>query len=134
MDTAARNALILSQTRLLLEKGKLRSTTARVKATTQFVDSLLARLASTDEENALKYFEKNLRDKKFAEKIVKRLKPQLTERKSGFISVLKIENRKGDNSSMSIARLILPEKKEKTGKIIKRKTINKKVTKTSKKK
>ncbi|KKQ36272.1 MAG: 50S ribosomal protein L17 [candidate division WS6 bacterium GW2011_GWA2_37_6] len=131
-DKSAREALILSQTKLLLQKGKLRSTTARVKATTQFVDSLLSRLTKVDGREAVSFLEKRLKDKKFSKFVVEKIKPELKGRTSGFVSVLKLENRKGDNSSMSIARLLLVGKdkdkkaKSKTGKLVKLKKTSKK--------
>lgn len=113
-DKSARGSMIISQAKTLLKTGKLRSTQARVKASSRFVDSLLSKVAKMEDRKGFLYLEKNLKDAKFADYVVKEVKPQLTDRATGFVSILKLENRKGDNSTMALARLLVNS--EKSGK------------------
>jgi len=112
---SARESMIISQAKTLLKNDKLVTTRAKMKVTVQFVDGLLAKVVKFDEIKALRYVEKALKDKEFAGFVVKELKPKFGKRTSGFIRVLKLENRKGDDAKMALG-LLLIEKKDKKSK------------------
>lgn len=111
-DKSAREAMIISQAKTLIKHGKLTTTTARAKVTSAFVDKILAKAVSMEDQVAKYFIEQQLKDKDFANYVVEEVKPLVAKRASGFTSSYKLDFRKGDNSDMTMLVLLKEEDKK----------------------
>lgn len=109
-----RIAMIRAQAKSLLTNTKFVTTKQKAKETKRFIDKLLSRIQTTEEVAAIAFAEKQFGDRKFAQFILKEVKPKLGDTKTGFTRIFKLGNRPGDNAQMVQMALIVEKKKKKT--------------------
>ncbi|MBN1331292.1 hypothetical protein JW978_00195 [Candidatus Dojkabacteria bacterium] len=106
-----RDALIIIQAKSLVRYKRLETTTAKAKVVKQFSDKLLFGLVNKEGMELERFLEKRLKTKDLNDYLIKDLKPLLDNSKTGgFTKIYKVENRKGDNSKMSLLKLSLEDK------------------------
>lgn len=99
-----RKALLKTLASSLIAKGKIKTTTARAKELSPFVQKkiTIAKKGSMASRRAL--------SEQFSKQVVKRLfdeiAPKYKERKGGYVRIVKAGTRKSDSSSMSIIELV----------------------------
>jgi len=109
-----RDALVIAQVKTLLENKRLETTRAKAKVVKQFTDKLLYTLVSKEGAELEGVLEKSLKTKNMHEYLINELKPMLDKEKTGgFTKIYKVENRKGDNSEMSLLVLTTESNKSK---------------------
>jgi len=129
--TDVRIEMLISQSYLLFQQGKLVTTTARAKVTRGFVNTLLVKANKLSGVEQMRYIQKYLKSTKKAEFVIEKVLPALDKEKTNYLRIAKLENRKGDNSAMSILILDVQKKEEKSK--VKAKASEKEVKKESKK-
>lgn len=117
----ARVQLLISQANLLFEHNKLVTTTARAKATRNYVNKMLVRAKKLNTNDVKRYLEKNLKSTKKADFVIEKVLPKLSKDKTNYLRLLKLENRKGDNSSMTMLILDTEAETDKAEKSVKAK-------------
>ncbi|PIU35809.1 50S ribosomal protein L17 [Candidatus Shapirobacteria bacterium CG07_land_8_20_14_0_80_39_18] len=128
-----RKALFRSLISCLIEKGKVRTTLAKAKAVKGQAERLItkAKKGSLNDRRIILRF---LNKKSLVDRLVDGITPNLAERHSGYLKILKLERRKGDDAVMALLSFVdeLPviEKPEK--KVIKKVAEGKKVAEAKK--
>jgi len=97
----ARIALLRSLARALLKEGRIKTTVARAKALSKFIDRIIVLskrgdLASRREALA------RIPDKKIINDLFARAKTDFADRDSGFTHIVRIGRRVGDNAQMAL--------------------------------
>ena len=111
-DTQERQALLKGLVRSLIEKGEIVTTLAKAKEVRRLVNKLISR-AQTDSIARRRQLHRFLGKRDAVNTLVERVAPKLNRRKTGFVTLTKLPNRRGDNASM--ACLALVEKPEHLG-------------------
>lgn len=103
---SARESLIISQAKTLLETGKLTTTQSKARVTRQFVETFLAKASKFDSQRELeRYVDQAFKSKKFANKYIDQIRDNIAKKDSGFVNIYKLEYRKGDNADMALLKL-----------------------------
>lgn len=123
-----RKALFRSLVCDLIEKGKIKTTLAKAKAIKAEAEKLITKAKKgslTDRRNIFRFLNK----RSLVNCLVDGIVPHLKERHSGYLKILRLERRKGDNAVMAqlsfVNELPVMEKPEK--KVIKKVSKNEKV-------
>ena len=98
-----RRALLISLASSLVVHGQIRTTLAKAKETSRFLEKLITTAKKNNlatRRNLLKFFPPMI-----VEKIMKDILPQLANRKGGYTKVLHLNPRKSDGAKMAIIRL-----------------------------
>ncbi|OQX56367.1 MAG: 50S ribosomal protein L17 [Candidatus Cloacimonas sp. 4484_209] len=110
-DKAHREALLRNLARSLILKKSIVTTTAKAKVTKSFAERLVT-IARKNAINARRRVFNLLGDKKVVKTFFDELIPELENRTSGTIRIVKLGKRKGDGADMSLVEFIVAEKKE----------------------
>lgn len=123
-----RKALFRGLISSLIEKGQIKTTLAKAKAIKGQAEKLITK-AKRGSLNDRRIIFRFLTKKSLVDDLVDRISPSLAKRNSGYLKILKLERRKGDDTPMALLSFVdeLP-KVEKTEK----KKVVKKVIKESK--
>ncbi|MDO8619343.1 MAG: 50S ribosomal protein L17 [Candidatus Daviesbacteria bacterium] len=108
LDKDERQALFKSLVRSLFISESIETTEAKAKAIKGLVDKLINQAKSPATRKLVSQF---LSDKKISEKLVKDLTPRLSNRISGYTSMIKMGRRMGDNSMVVKMSLLLEKPK-----------------------
>lgn len=127
-DKNQRTALFKSLVRSLILSEKIETTEAKAKAIKGLVDKLINQAKTPSQRRLLSEF---VVDKKVSEKLIKEIAPRLSDRKSGYSSLLRVGRRMGDGAM--IVRMSLVEGKKATPKVDSNETTKKPVRKVAKK-
>jgi len=109
-DTQSRKALFRNSLRGLIEHGQIETSEARAKELRRLADKLISRAQKGDlaaRREVHKFFGKRDVVNTLFDQVV----PALGDRKSGFCSLEKLSNRRGDNMIVYRLSLLLDEKK-----------------------
>lgn len=106
-----REALLRNLVKSLILKKSIITTSAKAKETKRSIEKLIT-IAKKDSVNAHKRVFHALGDKKAVKRFFGEVIPQLGERTSGNIRLIKTGMRKGDGADMSLIEFIFGEKKE----------------------
>lgn len=98
-DTKSRQILFKNLITALIEKERIETTEARAKAIKGLMDKLVTK-AKTKTRQSQKFIQAFLGNKDAVEKLVNSIAPKLGNRTSGFMRIMKLKTRKGDNASM----------------------------------
>lgn len=116
-DKNARTALFRNLVRSLILSEKIQTTESKAKAIKGLVDKLVTQAKSPTTRRLVSQF---IVDKQVAEKLIKDIAPRLSERSSGYTSVVKLGRRLGDGAMMVQMQLLTkaatPAKEDKTAK------------------
>ncbi len=128
-DKSHRKAMVSNMASSLILSEYIVTTRAKAKICKSFTDKVIS-FGKKGGLHAKKEVEKLLGDKLAASKVIKVLVDRYNDRIGGYVSIVHIGNRKGDNSKMSKLILVgsepIRKTKKKTKKASKKKTSGKK--------
>ena len=96
-DKNERTALFRSLVRSLILSEKIQTTEAKAKAIKGLVDKIINQAKTPATKRLVSQF---VIDKKAAEKLIKEIAPKLSNRNSGYTTVVKLGRRLGDGAMM----------------------------------
>ena len=102
--TGPRKALLISIARSLVLKEKIKTTEAKAKETSPFVEKLITKAKKGDlaaTRYLLEYFEPSV-----VKKMVEEIGPRYKERKGGYTRIVKLGARKSDGARMAMIELV----------------------------
>ncbi len=102
-----RTALFKNLVQSLLLHGSIETTEAKAKSIKGLVDKIINQAKSKNTQRLLSSF---FHTKETREKLVKEIAPNMKDRNSGYTSLVKMGQRKGDNAMMVRMSLLISEK------------------------
>ncbi len=127
-----RQALFRTQLRALITHGQIETTLVKAKIIKRLFDKLMSR-AKKNDLSSRRLVSAKLGSAKDGNRLVDVIAPVMSDRNSGFTTITRLNQRKGDSTLMGILKLVhpLPEpiKKEEKPKEAKAKKVTKKETK-----
>jgi len=102
--TGPRKALLISVARSLVLKEKIKTTEAKAKETSPFVEKLITKAKKGDlaaRRNLLEYFEPSI-----VKKMIEEIAPRYKARKGGYTRIVKLGARKSDGAQMAMIELV----------------------------
>ncbi len=106
VDTKHRRSMLANLTKEVVMNGKIVTTETRAKEVRKFVDKMITYGKNGDlvsRRKALAFFENNT---EVVKKIFDELAPKYATRNGGYTKILKLDERRGDNSLMAIIELV----------------------------
>jgi len=100
-----RKALLMNQTRALIEHKKIKTTLAKAKATRSYAERLIT-FAKKDDVAARRQVLKKLHSRDAVKTLFHEIGPRFRDRNGGYTRIVKLENRGGDNAPMAILELV----------------------------
>jgi len=100
-----RKALLMNQTRALIEHKKIQTTLAKAKATRSYAERLIT-FAKKDDVAARRQVLKKLHSRDAVKTLFHEIGPRFRDRNGGYTRIIKLENRGGDNAPMAILELV----------------------------
>jgi large subunit ribosomal protein L17 len=100
-----RKALLMNQTRALIEHKKIKTTLAKAKATRSYAERLIT-FAKKDDVAARRQVLKKLHSRDAVKTLFHEIGPRFRDRNGGYTRIIKLENRGGDNAPMAILELV----------------------------
>lgn len=100
-----RKTLLRNMGTSLILYEQIKTTKARAKALSSYVDKLITVGKQKDEVKARRELAKLTFDKNAIEKIIKELKPKYKDRNGGYTKIYKVGYRAGDSAEMSYIKL-----------------------------
>jgi large subunit ribosomal protein L17 len=104
-DKAGRKALIRNLAKQLFIYGRMVTTVGRGKFLRTVVEPLITR-AKKGTLNDIREIYKYIDDRDLVRKIITEVAPLYKDRNGGYMRVLRLENRPGDNAEMAVVELI----------------------------
>ena len=104
-----RTALFKNLVQALLIHGSIETTETKAKSIKGLVDKIINQAKSKNTQRLLQTF---FNSKEIREKLVKEIAPNMKERNSGYTSVVKLGQRRGDNAMMVRISLLMEESKK----------------------
>ena len=115
-ETRQRRSILAGLTKDVITNGYVVTTEARAKEVRKFVDKMITYGKKGDLVSRRKALAFLHNDKKVIDKVFNDLAKRYENRNGGYTQILKLSERRGDNSLMAIIRLVeesKPEEKEK---------------------
>jgi large subunit ribosomal protein L17 len=103
--TAHRKAMLANMSCSLIEHKRINTTEAKAKALRRFVEPLLTKSKSDTTHNRRVVFS-YLRDKYAVTELFKEVAVKIADRPGGYIRIIKLGNRQGDNAAMAMVELV----------------------------
>ena len=114
-----RTALLRNQAREIIEHGSIVTTVSKAKALKVFFDKLMSKAveaATTDDRirsvNLRRQINRHLNDRRLTNKLVEEIAKKYTDRRSGFVRIVRIGPRRGDGAEMALIQLVKLEGEE----------------------
>ena len=111
-DNKHRRSMIATLTKQLVENEAITTTVTRAKELRKFAEKMITYGKKGDLVSRRKALAFLHNDKKVVDKIFNDLAKRYENRNGGYTQILNISERLGDNSLMSIIRLVAEEKEE----------------------
>ena len=89
----------------LIEHKRINTTVAKAKALRQYVEPLITKSKSDTTHNRRIVF-RNLKDKYAVSELFRDVAVKVGDRPGGYIRIIKLGNRQGDNASMAMVELV----------------------------
>ena len=89
----------------LIEHKRINTTVAKAKALRQYVEPLITKSKSDTTHNRRIVF-RNLRDKYAVSELFRDVAVKVGDRPGGYVRIIKLGNRQGDNASMAMVELV----------------------------
>lgn len=105
LKTAPRKALLRGLVTSFALNGKVETTLAKAKALKPLVEKYIT-MSKTDTLATRRRLIAYVYDEKAINKLLKEIGPKYKERNGGYTRLIKLPNRKGDNSPMAILELV----------------------------
>ncbi len=104
-QTAHRKAMLANMACSLIEHKRINTTVAKAKALRVFVEPLITKSKSDTTHNRRTVFS-YLRDKYAVTELFKEISVKIGDRPGGYIRIIKLGNRQGDNAPMAMVELV----------------------------
>ena len=104
-QTAHRKAMLANMACSLIEHKRINTTVAKAKALRVFVEPLITKSKSDTTHNRRVVFS-YLRDKYAVTELFKEISVKIADRPGGYIRIIKLGNRQGDNAPMAMIELV----------------------------
>ena len=104
-QTAHRKAMLANMACSLIEHKRINTTVAKAKALRQFVEPLITKSKSDTTHNRRVVFS-YLRNKYAVTELFKEVSVKVADRPGGYVRIIKMGNRQGDNASMAMVELV----------------------------
>jgi large subunit ribosomal protein L17 len=98
-DTGQRQALLKGLAGALIRSEAIETTEAKAKAAVSLIEKLIAK-AKTAKLADVRHIESVIADKMLVQKLVQDIAPRFKDRKGGFLRLVKLGTRSGDNAPM----------------------------------
>ena len=108
-DTNSRKALLMNGVRSLVEHGQLKTSESRAKEIARIANKLISKAKAAD-LSARRQLHRFFGKRDVVNTLVDRIVPAVTDRQSGFVSIKKLANRRGDNTTVYQLDLLVKEK------------------------
>ena len=103
--TAHRKSMLANMACSLIEHKRINTTIAKAKALRQFVEPLITKSKDDTTHNRRIVFS-YLRDKFAVTELFKEVSVKVADRPGGYLRIIKLGNRQGDNASMAMVELV----------------------------
>ena len=103
--TAHRKAMLANMSCSLIEHKRINTTVAKAKALRQFVEPLITKSKEDTTHNRRIVFS-YLRDKYAVTELFKEVSVKVGDRPGGYLRIIKLGNRQGDNAPMAMVELV----------------------------
>ena len=103
--TAHRKAMLANMACSLIEHKRINTTIAKAKALRQYVEPLITKSKDDTTHNRRIVFS-NLRDKFAVSELFRDVAVKVGDRPGGYVRIIKLGNRQGDNASMAMVELV----------------------------
>lgn len=103
--TAHRKAMLSNMSCSLIEHKRINTTLAKAKALRQFVEPILTKSKEDTTHNRRIVF-KYLRNKYAVTELFKNIAVAIADRPGGYLRIIKLGNRLGDNAEMAMIELV----------------------------
>ena len=103
--TAHRKAMLSNMACSLIEHKRINTTVAKAKALRQYVEPLITKSKSDTTHNRRIVFS-YLRNKYAVTELFKEVSVKVADRPGGYVRIIKMGNRQGDNASMAMVELV----------------------------
>lgn len=100
-----RKALFRGLVSSLIEKGQIKTTLVKAKAVKSQAERLITR-AKKGTLNDRRVIFRFLNKKSLVDDLVDRISPSLAKRDSGYLKILKLERRRGDDTQMALLSFV----------------------------
>ena len=104
-QTAHRKAMLANMACSLIEHKRINTTVAKAKALRIFIEPLITKSKSDTTHNRRVVFS-YLRDKYAVTELFKEISVKIADRPGGYIRIIKLGNRQGDNAPMAMVELV----------------------------
>lgn len=104
-QTAHRKAMLANMANSLIEHKRINTTVAKAKALRQFVEPLITKSKEDTTHNRRVVFS-YLRNKYAVTELFKEISVKVADRPGGYIRIIKLGNRQGDNADMAMVELV----------------------------
>ncbi len=103
--TSHRKAMLSNMACSLIEHKRINTTVAKAKALRQYVEPLITKSKSDTTHNRRIVFS-YLRNKYAVTELFKEVSVKVADRPGGYVRIIKMGNRQGDNASMAMVELV----------------------------
>ncbi|SEB79504.1 LSU ribosomal protein L17P [Tenacibaculum sp. MAR_2009_124] len=103
--TAHRKAMLANMSCSLIEHKRINTTVAKAKALRKFVEPLITKSKADTTHNRRIVFS-YLRDKFAVTELFKEISVKVADRPGGYVRIIKLGNRQGDNAPMAMVELV----------------------------
>lgn len=104
-QTAHRKAMLANMACSLIEHKRINTTVAKAKALRQFVEPLITKSKADTTHNRRVVFS-YLRNKYAVTELFKEVSVKVADRPGGYVRIIKLGNRQGDNAPMAMIELV----------------------------
>ena len=103
--TSHRKAMLANMTCSLIEHKRINTTVAKAKALRVFVEPIITK-SKTDTTHNRRIVFSYLRDKFAVTELFKEISVKVADRPGGYLRIIKLGNRQGDNAPMAMVELV----------------------------
>ena len=103
--TAHRKAMLSNMACSLIEHKRINTTVAKAKALRVFVEPLITK-SKTDTTHNRRIVFSYLRNKEVVAELFRDVSVKVADRPGGYLRIIKLGNRQGDNASMAMVELV----------------------------
>lgn len=104
-QTAHRKAMFANMANSLIEHKRINTTVAKAKALRQFIEPLITKSKDDTTHNRRIVFS-YLRNKYAVTELFKEVSVKVADRPGGYLRIIKLGNRQGDNAPMAMVELV----------------------------
>ena len=103
--SAHRRSMLANMSCSLIEHKRINTTVAKAKALRQFIEPILTKSKHDNTHNRRLVFSK-IRDKYAVNELFREISPKIADRPGGYVRIIKLGNRLGDNADMALIELV----------------------------